>query len=59
MAATRWRCSSSTCARFPARASFRPVASPTTTVRSHFYRGLGFEQTGDVYAGELVLRLTL
>ena len=24
-----------------------------------FYRGLGFEQTGDVYAGELVLRLTL
>ena len=24
-----------------------------------FYRGLGFEQTGDVHAGELVLRLTL
>jgi diamine N-acetyltransferase len=24
-----------------------------------FYRGLGFEQTGDVYAGELVLRLSL
>jgi diamine N-acetyltransferase len=24
-----------------------------------FYRGLGFEQTGDVYARELVLKLTL
>jgi SAM-dependent methyltransferase/RimJ/RimL family protein N-acetyltransferase len=43
----------------PGARELRTSCVPADDGPLDFYRGLGFEQTGDMYAGELVLRLTL